>query len=170
MKRLSRILSNGCFLILAFGSISAQSLDRFVIGATGGEATNASYQLEFTAGEAAPGTLESGSFILNQGFNQPSSLSNTANQPTIEATYRLYPNPTRSFINLELDLSTASPLRLSLHDIHGRQLGETISSSGYVSSFFQQWDVRQYATGIYLIRVTSPSGEVVKTLRVEKVD
>lgn len=170
MKRLSQIVTTGCLLIMTFGSISGQSLDRFVIGATGGEATNASYQLEFTAGEAVTGTSESGSFILNQGFNQPSSLSNTSNQPTIEATYRLYPNPARSVVNLELDLSTASPLSLSLHDIHGRQLGETISSPGFVNSFSQQWDLSQYATGIYLIRILSPSGEAVKTLRVEKVD
>ena len=170
MKRLPQIMIAGCLLILTFGSMSAQSLDRFVIGATGGEATNASYQLEFTAGEAATGTLESGTFILNQGFNQPSSQSNTSNQPTIEAIYRLYPNPTKSFVSLELDLSTASPLSLSLHDIHGRQLGETISSPGYVNSFSQQWDLSQYAIGIYVIRVISPSGEAVKTLRVEKVD
>ncbi len=149
--------------------LSAQSLDRFVIGATGGEAVNASYQLEFTVGEAVVGTAETGTFVINQGFNQSNPPYNTSiDRHQIEASYRLYPNPTQDVVQLELILSEASDLTISLTDVRGRQVGIEATRYQAVTTLDASWDLSSLAEGMYLFQIFAGSGELVKALRIEK--
>ena len=150
--------------------LQAQSLDRFVIGTTGGSASSVAGQLEFTVGEPATLTLESGTFILNQGFQQSNPPYNVATDPEIRVEYSLYPNPTTSIVNLELSLEKAADIQIDWLDVRGRKTGIPARIWVRAQQIQEKFDLRELPTGIYLLKISSASGEVAKTLRVEKLE
>jgi hypothetical protein len=151
--------------------LQAQSLDRFVIGTTGGFATNSAWQLEFTAGEVATTTLQSGNFVLNQGFQQTNPPYNTKIEAEqIQVEYSLYPNPTTSMVYLELSLEKAADIRIEILDIRGRKTPVPDCKLKAITSVREEFDLSQLATGMYLIRIYGTSGEISKTFRIEKLD
>lgn len=159
------------FLMIVGSICQAQSLDRFVIGTTGGQATSASYQLEFTAGESVVGTVETGTLILNQGFNQTNPPYNTAIEPApIDVSYRLFPNPTTDWINVELIMSEAVGVTVSFTDLNGRSIPVAAQSWAPSTIVEGRWDLSGLPTGMYLMTVNTDSGELVKTFRINKRD
>ncbi|MEZ4848092.1 MAG: T9SS type A sorting domain-containing protein [Bacteroidia bacterium] len=146
-----------------------QSLERTVIGANGGFIANSSYKLEYTTGEAIVSTLEVGTFILNQGFNQTNPPYNVGIDPVeIQIGYKLYPNPTTNFVTLELTMTEPTDIKIEILDVRGQNISVAPKVWGITNSLKEQFDLTSLPAGIYLMRISNPSGEVGKVLRIEK--
>ena len=167
MKTLLIIL---CGSLLAH-PIYAQSLDRSVIGATGIHAVSTSYELEFTAGESIIGQGESTSFFLNQGFHQGDGFVSTAlEKPLIQIDYQLFPNPTRDWINLEVEMEKAVDLNIDLLDLQGRKTSIPSQRLSHTQSGRIRMNLEALPSGIYLLQVFDSTGQVIKSLRIQKVE
>ena len=80
--------------------------------------------------------------------------SNPAEAPRIpdELTWKVYPNPTRQGLHLELDLPEAWPLTIELYDLAGRTLAQRSfeTSAGYSELTWHP----ALTPGLYLYRLT----------------
>lgn len=159
-----------CFLSLSFTG-TAQSLDRFVIGVTGGTATAGNTQIEYTVGEMAVTTLETGAFVLNQGFHQSNPPFNTAVEKPLQInlSYKLYPNPTNGKVQLELEAGEVVDLKIAVYDAQGRLTSVAAQDFSRQKTINTVFDLSQQASGLYFIRVLSPNGEIAKSFKVEKI-
>jgi len=166
-----RFFISSLILLLSLSMTQAQSLERVVIGAAGGEAQSGNTHLEYTAGEAVTSTLVAGTFVLNQGFNQTNQSANTSIQAPklLEVSYRLYPNPTRDQIQLELQAGERMDLKAEVWDLTGRQMPVPIQSWRQVQEVNTTFDLSSLATGMYLLRIFDGQGKAAKTLRIEKI-
>ncbi|MEM7375135.1 MAG: T9SS type A sorting domain-containing protein [Bacteroidota bacterium] len=158
-------------LVVGNSYLSAQSLDRFVIGSTGGEAIGTTVHLEYTVGEVATQTLDNGTFVLNQGFHQTNPPFNTSIERTqIRVDYSLYPNPTHDIVNLKLELERPTDIVVELLDIRGRRSNIPAQSWSNQQQIQAQFDLSTLPTGLYLMTIRGKSGEVAQSLRIEKLN
>ncbi|MDX1907936.1 MAG: T9SS type A sorting domain-containing protein [Bacteroidia bacterium] len=155
-------------LLLTGSLVQAQTLERQVIGAAGGFGTAAGIQLSSTVGEAATTTLQSGAFILSQGFQQGDLFRVGIDDPGIRVSYQLYPNPTTGQIVLELEAATAVRLTLELTDMRGRAIALPEQSVMLTPRATLAWDLSHLAEGTYLITLRDPAGNAAQTLRFQK--
>lgn len=104
--------------------------------------------------------------IDQQGAEIPVSLSadslivqgQSANlPPELAAEIRLYPNPTNG--RVELDLNTLIGTEVILRDVQGKVLSRTESTQ-----HLYQLDLREFATGTYLLEVITDRGRWRSTL------
>lgn len=151
---------------LSLNLLSAQSLSRQVISATG----SANNQLSYTVGEPVIETAVSGSFILTQGFQQPDQTAVNIKKPLqVQVDYKLYPNPSHDLITLELSSEKLLNLKVDVIDMAGKQVkgAEAIKLEGLTK---RQFDVSKFASGSYLMRIMTESNEAIKTLRFKRLD
>lgn len=148
----------------------SQTLDRFVIGVAGGTSSSGNTQLEYTVGEVAITTLETGTFILNQGFHQSNPPFNTSVEDVIpiSLSYKLYPNPTQGNIRLELEAAKMVDIKIRVYDAQGRITSVTEQRFSRQKIINTELDLSQQAAGLYFIRIISPDGAVARSFKVEK--
>ncbi len=158
------------WVILGLMSFStAQSIERSVIGATGGYAETGSVSVSATVGEIAVETVSDGNTILTQGFQQPVEGDFTSiRRPEISVNYRVYPNPTAQTLNIELSSTEIMDMEISLVDMQGRSVGlqELIQLSGTAQ---RQWDISSLSEGTYILRFVEQAGPVIHSVRIQKV-
>ncbi len=149
--------------------LQAQSIERSVIGSTGGYAETATVSVSSTVGETVISTVSNGTIILTQGFQQPSDQDITSvRQPELALGYKVYPNPTSETLFIELNSPQAVSLDLALFDIQGRAvggLGENLTVQGEVK---RSWDLSQLSEGSYVLRVIEQGGRVAESIRIQK--
>lgn len=157
-----------CILALATVVVlPAQTIERSVIGAAGTSLSSASFEVDFTVGEAVVTTVESGSFVLTQGFQQGDLDLTGIEAPLLTVDYRLYPNPTADRVQLDLQAARPVTLHLQWFDAQGRQVAlpaETLRLGSQPQSL--HYDLSALATGTYLLRLTDDSGREGHTFRV----
>ncbi|RMG66547.1 MAG: T9SS C-terminal target domain-containing protein [Bacteroidetes bacterium] len=157
-------------LLLALGLLAflpAQTIERSVIGAAGTSLSSASYEVDFTVGEAVVTTVESGSFVLTQGFQQGDLATTGIDLPLLTVDYRLYPNPTTDRVQLDLESARPVTLHLQWFDARGRQVDlptREVQVSG--ASQTLSYDLSSLATGTYMLRLATPDGREGHTFRV----
>ncbi|MCX6350303.1 MAG: peptide-N-glycosidase F-related protein [Bacteroidetes bacterium] len=83
-----------------------------------------------------------------------------------KASLRVYPNPSNSIINVELNLTKkAKEAMLNLFDVSGRKV---FSKTFYGNDFFETAiDVSQYPKGIYVLKVSSAEKSFVEKVVVK---
>ena len=154
-------------MMLGICSLSAQTISRQVIGAAGSNNEN----LSFTVGEMAIETAVSGSFILTQGFHQPEDGTVSIDQPlSFAVDYRLYPNPTRDHLTLELTGDETAMIEVGITDMRGRDIRSAESLQLLPGLTEMNLDVSSLATASYMVVLRSESGEVLQTIRFNKLD
>ncbi len=74
---------------------------------------------------------------------------------------KMYPNPAFDYWNTEITLMKPENITVKLTDIHGKEI---LSQSSSVPSEIQhfQWDVRNQASGMYLMMVYTAEGTIVR--------
>ncbi|MEO0472182.1 MAG: T9SS type A sorting domain-containing protein [Bacteroidota bacterium] len=154
------------FSVFCLSQLAAQTLSRQVIGSVG----SANPQLSYTLGEAVVQTASSGSFTLTQGFHQPEETSvGIDRELAANVDYKLYPNPTRDQLNLELSSDKALDILVSIVDIRGRQV-HAPQRMLVQGTALQSFDVSRIAAGYYLLRIMTKQGDSVHTLKFERLD
>ena len=150
-------------------NLSAQSIERQVIGSTGGTATTGSIIVTSTIGEVAVSTSSTASIIQTQGYQQAAD-SSSVSIAEIEniAKMRLYPNPTTNSAKLEITSNFNSATTIAVYSMDGKLISSNSLAlqSGIESSI--QLDVSSQASGIYMIRIIGEDKSFLETMRLVK--
>lgn len=162
-------ISCGLFLLLSLGLLSAQvSIERQVIGVTGGYTDTPTLKVSDTVGETAVSTVISGTVILTQGFQQAGENEITDLEEAIELSYRLYPNPTSDLLTVEISLEQPIDIQVEIFDLSGRAfpgLHQTLTGFGTSEA---RLSLAQLPAGIYVLSLKSADGQVLATEQIQK--
>jgi PKD repeat protein len=79
---------------------------------------------------------------------------------------RLYPNPTEGVLSIELPVSTATEAHITVTDLMGRTVMKFPDHTLTPDSFLIQLDVNQLKSGMYVLRLMSPSGTAARPFAV----
>jgi hypothetical protein len=124
-------MKNIAILFLAFIisilATQAQTLERQIIGATGGASNiDSGRVLLFNVGEPVTSTGISGTFALTQGFEQSDSLKPDSVigivRYDIFSNINIYPNPGREIVFLKMESSRSLPLIIAMYDENGKEV------------------------------------------------
>ena len=150
-------MKNYLLLILvltASVSVKAQQLE--VVATSGDFYENSSGSLSWTLGEVAIETLSETNFILTQGFQQ-SKLTLTAinDLQTLGIELSVYPNPTNSFLLIEVKTDKQRDLQINLFDLNGKLI---LQKKIIVNK--QTVHMQNYKPSIYILKVTEGNKEI----------
>lgn len=157
MKQIITLLAVG----FSFG-INAQTADQYVIGSLGGSFTNASIDVNYTAGEAVIETLSSATIIVTQGFQQPLEAGVGLEEIELFSNLSLYPNPTNDVLNIRLEgmqENYSGEAELEIYSVNGeRVFSDQLQSIDL--NFGIQLHVANLMPGHYQVRLITPDGRV----------
>lgn len=158
-------------LILLSGvfSLSAQTIERQVIGSMGGTSVSGNIIVTSTAGEVAVATKSSASILLTEGYQQAND-TNSVSISEIEniAKMKLYPNPTTNSAKLEITANFNSATTIAVFSMDGKLINNQSLPliSGVESSV--EIDVSAQASGIYMVRIFGENNSFLETMRLVK--
>jgi hypothetical protein len=156
------------FFAICMCSLTMQGqrfLGTSVISSFGLEAHSANYDVDHTIGEVMTSTFVGSTFTITQGFHQ-SSVINTQVDELQQNSMVIYPNPARETLNFNLSELGNGIVRLDLYDITGKMVLNKVIDR----RFEDKLDISRLKSGIYLLRGSSVSGEVLFTHKFEKID
>ena len=150
-------------------NLSAQSIERQVIGSTGGTAKTGGIIITSTVGEVAVSTSSTASILLAEGYQQALD-SNSVSIAEIENTakMKLYPNPTTNRAKLDITANFNSATTIAVYSLDGKLISSNslTLTSGIESSI--QIDVSAQASGVYIIRIIGEDNSFLETMRLVK--
>jgi hypothetical protein len=167
-KRLSLVL------LIVFSSWqcwSQASIERWVIGTTGGSYTGGTWLVDYTAGETVITTVSNTGNTLTQGFQQPASILVSVNEhPETDWEVNLYPNPSSDFLNISISNIEEDKTVVELYDIIGQRLEYREFNTGGNQRLDCTFEMGQYATGTYFLRVSAGKelSEVYKIVKINQ--
>ena len=143
-------------LILLFGLCTTSLQAQEVVTTAGSYGETTSGSLSWTIGEPVIETITNGTNTLTQGFQQ-SKLTITAindlKVPGIELS--VYPNPTNSFLSIELKTDKQRGLLLSLFDINSKLILQKKMIGNK-----QTIKMQNYKPATYILKVTEANKEI----------
>ncbi len=151
------------YLIIISAATSLNSFsqkdNQSVISAGGDISKSSTLVLEWTVGETAIETVSSSSSLYTQGFHQPSlevQRTGAANGSLImKNIVHVFPNPTTSVLNIQLDKIPEVPLLVTVVDANGRVL---INNNFPPKSNVLKINVSRFPQGTYFLRITDIKG------------
>ena len=159
MKNITLILT--VFLVT---NLSAQTIERQLIGSLGGNFANANIDLNFSAGESVITTEASGSIILTQGFQQADLDISSVEELMTNNDILLFPNPVSSSLNIKFlnDATKNGDVKILLYDNQGKLVyqQEENLNSGYGNII--QLDLHHLKNGLYFIHIKDAAGLVFR--------
>ena len=149
------------FLLLTFVTASVFAQD--AVPAAGGDATGAGGSSAYSVGQVVY-TSVSGTGSVNQGVQQPYVIIATSinNQPDINLTMSVYPNPSITSITLNVGKLDFLNMSYELLDVQGKVVAseKIIASESFVK-------MEEYAAGNYFLKVLDFSADL-KTFQIIK--
>ncbi|MEX0844373.1 MAG: T9SS type A sorting domain-containing protein, partial [Balneolaceae bacterium] len=79
-----------------------------------------------------------------------------------------YPNPFNPTTKISYDLPEASDVMIKIYDITGREVAELINTRQSAGTHNIEWNAKQFATGVYLYRITAGDFTAVRKLTLIK--
>ena len=156
MKQFLLFLFVFCLLPVTF----SQTVSPEIISTAGSSFVNSQNELSWTLGEPATGTLTN-SNILTQGFHQGNLIITALNETTSDNKVTIFPNPTADVIQIQFATANDRNL-LELYSADGRLM----MSRNINYDTLSQIDMRQYASGTYILIVT---GKIVQSYQIVKL-
>jgi len=141
-------------LLIALCATSLQAQEVVTTAGSYGETTSGS--LSWTIGEPVIETITDGTNTLTQGFQQSKLTVTTINDlkvPGIEMF--VYPNPTNSFLSIEVKADKQRDLLLSLFDLNGRLILQKKMTENK-----QTIKMQNYKPATYILKVTEANKEI----------
>jgi len=172
MKHTFLIIAASVILLPMCSHIHAQSLERQVIGTSGGFQTASWGTLSSTIGETMTITMLTSSLILTQGFQQSLQSDLAVNEISSSTpAIQIYPNPAVNRINVAINSSNAVKYTVALIDLLGQKLmvpfNVNNTSKGTESFVF---DLRPLAIASYFIVVSDETGSMTNTFKFTKIN
>lgn len=75
-----------------------------------------------------------------------------------------YPNPARGPVVLQVGLPRAGPVRMAVYDMRGREVAVPLDGERPTGWHPVRWDASGLASGVYVVRLTAGTEEVVRRL------
>ncbi len=160
---MARILLTYFALFIVNNMLIAQFITRSVISTNALVSDHPSGSFSYALGEPVVMTLERESFVLTQGFQQPSIKVAAPAEDFIN----VYPNPVRDQLILEFGIKETTSYRIVLYDIMGRKILEQRLES--IASGTRSIDFGRFNQGVYLLHIHSEYGRMSRTLKIEKM-
>ena len=153
-------------------TLQAQSLDRQVIGAAGAYQTASWGSLSSTSGEPVINTLTTSSFVLTQGFQQPSQSDlSVYGVPSGNLTVKAFPVPAADLINVVINTGNGGKhYSVTLFDVPGRQLKLPCLELSSSMEMRFTFDLRSIANGTYLMLISDEHNIQVKAIKFTKIN
>lgn len=132
------------------------------VGASGGSGTTASGTVSWTVGQPVTSTVTDGEHTLTQGFQQPWAEVGTGveENTTTASDIRVYPNPTRHLLNVEMPGANEKN-ELQLLDATGRIVLQAPATGDRT-----ELDLHDYGTGNYFLRIWNAEGDLTRTFKI----
>ncbi len=168
MNRVSFILS--ILLIAICFSLTAQKVPRKLISVSGNRVKSAGYYLSWSVGEPVISTLSSGSFILTQGFQQPSLTGPLSPKPLPEDDFiDVYPNPVRNDLTVLFAIKKIHEYFIEVIGMDGRKLH--VRNINFDESMFweEKIDFSDFSQGLYLVHIFSHEGKIDRLFKIQKI-
>lgn len=171
MKKLHLITFG--FLIFAF-SLTAQSIERQLIGVAGENDSGTQILLDWTLGE--PFTVYDNTLLgdYKEGFLQPVILNQNQDEPTTEPdnaltdqiTAKVFPNPFSEVFTFQISQAQESDAQLTILDYSGKTLIRKIFPA---SSLNMEWTMNDYPPGLYFLQFADDSGILRQSFKLLKL-
>jgi Secretion system C-terminal sorting domain len=151
-------------LLLLFGFFIQNAIAQKDIVASGGNATGAGGKVSYSVGQVVYTTATGTGGRVTQGVQQPFEIVTLGNDdfPEITLTMAVYPNPTTSFVNLQIDNFNFENLQFYLSDMAGKQL-----QTQKVTTSETQIQMENLPQSIYFLNVTN-NNKTIKTFKIIK--
>lgn len=149
--------------------VNAQTISHSVVSTSGANHTNSEtgISISWTIGEPVIGTLSpSGHPItITQGFQQGALDASVFIMPVnFNADISVYPNPTTSYVNIQINGLKDNLLNLEIFDVNGRMMANQNNITG---EQIVTINTEEFNPGVYLLRFMS-GRNTVKTVRLVK--
>ncbi|MCB9251276.1 MAG: T9SS type A sorting domain-containing protein [Flavobacteriales bacterium] len=158
-------------MILALVPVKAigQSVERQVLGTTGGSSNTSNVSVSYTAGELVTETYNTSTIILSQGFQQTETSTLSIQMPELGFSLKAYPNPTSEMVILEFSTDNYLEISVCLTDMLGKSVGkaEDLNLTGIGTHVI---DMSMLDAGIYYLQLLNIEGVAIKTIKVQKKD
>ena len=162
-------------IILFFTStLIAQSLERELIGAAGGNNTDDQILLAWTLGEPFTTFNNVSSGTFKEGFLQPYNWNLNLEDPGVENVYtfsdkisaKVFPNPFKETFTFQISQARKTDTQLSVLDYSGKVLLKKILPSGSLKT---EWTMKNYPSGLYLLQFSDDSENFLHRFKMLKL-
>lgn len=143
---------------VGFLNLTAQSIEKQIIGSAGGTTSAGNIILSATVGETNIET-KTGTFTLTEGYHQGNENTKTSvDNFDVEISYSLYPNPSTDIVNINLNASEFISANLIIYNAIGEKvLGRKEISGQEIQS---QFNISKLNTGIYYLNIIFNDGTI----------
>lgn len=109
-------------------------------------------------------------YVDNATLIKQEATSNEINNeiPSDFALSQNYPNPFNPTTNINYDVPEAADVKLQVFDVTGRQVAELVNTRKSAGSYTVQWNAKNFATGVYIYRLTAGDFTSVRKLTLIK--
>lgn len=144
-----------CSIIQISGE--AQSIYPSTINIAGQFGNQGNYQFELSLGESASIVTQSaGTFVVTSGVLQSfTSFASVYNAfPSfLPDEIKIYPNPFRDILEINLLHTNSGRLKIEIFDIQGKKIKETIYYHFGVGRT-EKWDLSKFSQGTYIVSIS----------------
>ena len=143
--------------------LSAQTIDRQLIGNAGGSLSAGNIELSYSVGEAVIQSFTTGSIIVSQGFQQPNSGagSNTSvSDFSLDDQFSFYPNPVNSTLFLKFKSGSDNlDLAIRVYDLKGVLILQQNEIMNQGAQRIIELNLGRLSTGNYFLQITDSGGK-----------
>ena len=134
-----------------------------VVSTSGGIGSDANSTVSWTIGQPVANTVSGAEGTLTQGFQQPWADIGTVVGEHVGSgsDIRVYPNPTRHLLNVEMLGTATGANALELLDAAGRLVLQAPTTGDRT-----ELDLTDYGTGNYFLHIKDAEGDVTRTFQV----
>jgi len=149
--------------MIAFFLLATVIQAQEVVSTAGSYGETSSGSLSWTIGEPVIETITDGTNTLTQGFQQSKLTVTTINDLKFTGIeLSVYPNPTNSFLSIEVKTDKQRDLLLSLFDINGKLILQKKMAGNK-----QTIKMQNYKPATYILKVTEGNKDI-KTYQIVK--
>lgn len=156
---MKRNLIIAALLLVTFPAFS-QTRQSEVVASAGGTATAGTVTVSYTVGEPVVGTLSAGNVVLTQGFQQGYiDVPETVVEAALAKNVRLYPNPLKTTLFVELQEIPDGDCVVKCFDMAGQVVGE----AQYDSNPRMSIDMSNLPQGAYFVKLFVDDSEFLNS-------
>ena len=156
------------FFICASALQAQPFLSPQVVASAGDYLDNGTISLSYTLGEIAINTLEAGSLVLTQGFQQSMEIG-TFNPETPDLNWQVkaWPNPVVKELYLQINSDIQEDLILETFDLSGRlHISRKIETPLYSETY--TLDFSGLEMGVYFVKIRTADYSLQRIVKIQK--
>lgn len=153
---------------ISWADCLSQQLSHQVLVPVAGVATCSKVAYSQTIGETAVEIFGCSNYFFTQGFQQPEFKISGETQPAGNGV-KVYPNPVRDYMVIELFGESARTFRIDIVNI----TGNIVSSERRIFSdrywYKEHQNIDDLIKGFYIVRIVSEDGMIDRSFKIEKI-